>query len=110
MATAKKKNTVAYINRQVFAKVTSCKLTNPVLNESLTFRNCGALNGRNQIVKELMDQYSVTAYGCLGKPDRVDKDKVFSESKFCIAMENSNAPHYVSEKVRALWIMCRPCN
>ena len=54
-----------------------------------------------------MKHYSVTAYGCLGSSERLDKDKVFSESKFCIAMENSNAPYYVSEKVRGCFD--RPC-
>lgn len=55
-----KLNTVAYINR-----------------------NCGAMNRRNEIVKELMSYYNVTAYGCLGKSERADKGKVFGQSKFC---------------------------
>ena len=61
-----------------------------------------ALNGRNKVVKELSERYKVTAYGCLGSSERVDKIKLFSESKFCVAMENSNAKSYVSEKVSQL--------
>ena len=54
------------------------------------------------MVKELSERYKVTAYGCLGSSERVDKIKLFSESKFCVAMENSNAKSYVSEKVSQL--------
>ena len=54
------------------------------------------------MVKELSERYKVTAYGCLGSSERVDKIKLFSESKFCVAMENSNAKSYVSEKVGQL--------
>ena len=61
----KRNNTVAYINR-----------------------NCGAINGRNDIVGQLMKHYNVSAYGCLGGGGHVDKAKVFGESKFCIGMEN----------------------
>jgi hypothetical protein len=56
--TAQKKNVVAYINR-----------------------NCGAKNGRNDIVKELSKYFPVEGYGCLGSMDRVNKTKVFSRSK-----------------------------
>ncbi|GAX81288.1 hypothetical protein CEUSTIGMA_g8720.t1 [Chlamydomonas eustigma] len=74
--TSKKKNVVAYINR-----------------------NCGAKNGRNDIAKELSQHFPLEGYGCLGSQERVNKTTVFSRSKFCIAMENSNMPWYVTEKV-----------
>jgi hypothetical protein len=78
------------------------------------------MNGRHDIAVELMGYYNMTAYGCLGSGDRVDKIQVFSRSKFCklgiylslqiaiiiqigsaytptgIAMENSNSVDYVS--------------
>jgi hypothetical protein len=56
--TAQKKNVVAYVNR-----------------------NCGALNGRNDVVKELSKYFPVDGYGCIGSPDRVDKVDVFSKAK-----------------------------
>ena len=36
----------------------------------------------------LLKTYTVNGYGCIGSQARVDKLKEFSESKFCIAMEN----------------------
>ena len=41
------------------------------------------MNGRNDIAKELMGYFNMTAYGCLGSGDRVDKKDIFSKSKFC---------------------------
>jgi Glycosyltransferase family 10 (fucosyltransferase) C-term len=82
--TAAKKDAVAYLNN-----------------------NCGALNGRNTVVQELMDHVTVHAYeGCLynmeasaGARTRIDKRAVFAGYKFCIAMENSSTRDYVSEKL-----------
>lgn len=72
-------------------------------------RNCGATNGRHEIVKSLANHYKVDAYGCMGSSARVDKRDFFSKTKFCIAMENSNAKDYVSEKLwQALDAGCLP--
>ena len=72
-------------------------------------RNCGALNGRHNIVVKLSKVYEVDAYGCMGNGARVDKLDFFSKQKFCIAMENSNSKDYVSEKLwQAFQAGCLP--
>jgi Glycosyltransferase family 10 (fucosyltransferase) C-term/Exostosin family len=84
VATAAKKDAVAYLNN-----------------------NCGAVNGRNTVVQQLMQHVPVHAYGgCLynmeataGARTRIDKRAVFAGYKFCIAMENSSTRDYVSEKL-----------
>ncbi|GAX81287.1 hypothetical protein CEUSTIGMA_g8719.t1 [Chlamydomonas eustigma] len=84
--TAQKKNVVAYMNR-----------------------NCGAKNGRNDVVKELSKYITIDGYGCIGSSNRVDKVEVFSKAKFCIAMENSNVEWYVTEKIyQAFQAGCLP--
>lgn len=77
--------------------------------------NCGALNGRNEIVKRVMDlgQIEVHSYGrCLNNRQMApsdDKVALFSRYKFCIAMENSNSKDYVTEKLwQALRSGCLP--
>jgi hypothetical protein len=68
-------------------------------------RNCGALSGRDDIIKRLMDLgVPVHAYGnCLynqqGQAKIEDKFQLFSKYKLCIAIENSNARDYVTEKL-----------
>ncbi len=81
--TERKKNVLAYINR--------CDCHQFIclarLNQSLCVlmlllaRNCGAQNGRNDIVAEVQKMYPVEAYGCLGSGARVDKIDIFSKSK-----------------------------
>ena len=46
-------------------------------------RNCGASNGRHEIIKTLANHYTVTAYGCMGSQERVDKIDFFSKQKVC---------------------------
>lgn len=81
--TSQKKNAVAYLNR-----------------------NCGAINGRHDIISKLSELYPVFAHGCPVKKNqaqesggRLNKTQVFSIAKFCVAMENSNSIDYVSEKI-----------
>lgn len=78
--------------------------------------NCGAKNGRNKIVKDVMDigDIEVHSYGsCLrnksGGGRNTNKMDIMSKYKFCIAMENSNEIDYVSEKLwQALQAGCLP--
>ena len=78
--------------------------------------NCGAKNGRNKIVKDVMDigDIEVHSYGtCLrnksGGSRNTNKLDIMSKYKFCIAMENSNEIDYVSEKLwQALQAGCLP--
>lgn len=69
-------------------------------------RNCGALNGRHDIISKLSELYPVFAHGCSVSKNqaavsgaRIDKTQAFSIAKFCVAMENSNSVDYVSEKL-----------
>lgn len=78
--------------------------------------NCGAHNGRNNIVKGVMDigDIEVHSFGiCLrnrkGGGRGVNKMEILSKYKFCIAMENSNEIDYVSEKLwQSLQAGCLP--
>ncbi len=78
--------------------------------------NCGAKNGRNGIVKDVMDigDIEVHSYGtCLRNKDgggrNTNKMDIMSKYRFCIAMENSNEIDYVSEKLwQALQAGCLP--
>ena len=81
--TSQKKNAVAYLNR-----------------------NCGAVNGRHDIISKLSELYPVFAHGCavsknqaVSSGSRINKTQAFSIAKFCVAMENSNSVDYVSEKL-----------
>jgi len=77
--------------------------------------NCNALNGRNDIVEQIMDigDIPVHNYGkCLNnrhaKENEVKED-IISKYKFCIAMENSNEEDYVTEKLwQSLTAGCLP--
>lgn len=50
-------------------------------------RNCGANNGRHEIIKTLANHYKVDAYGCMGSGERVDKIDFFSKQKVRISID-----------------------
>jgi len=77
--------------------------------------NCAAKNGRNDIVKGVMDigDVDVHSYGiCLRNKigeNGFHKVDVMAKYKFCIAIENSNEIDYISEKLwQALEAGCLP--
>eukprot|EP00899_Mesostigma_viride_P007722 jgi/Mesvir1/16951/Mv15802-RA.1 len=73
--------------------------------------NCNARNGRERLVRKMMDYVDVHAYGgCLRnrwspveKPPKGGfnpmKIEQFRRYRFCIVMENSNTVDYVTEKI-----------
>jgi len=64
--------------------------------------NCGASNGRQYYIKELMKYIEIDSYGkCLNNkeyPKDVPTDDIIKEYKFYLAFENSNCKDYVTEK------------
>ncbi|CEO99117.1 unnamed protein product (mitochondrion) [Plasmodiophora brassicae] len=80
--------------------------------------NCGPASGRQQIMDELIrlpGGYPVHAFGACSHnrefPPELNNDKValFSTYKFCVAMENTIAQDYVTEKLwQSLTAGCVP--
>ncbi len=68
--------------------------------------NCNAFNGREKLIKKLMNYIDIDSYGeCLRNRFNLSREhmqgniELYSKYKFVIAIENSNCHDYVTEKL-----------